>query len=61
MGRGLGKVKTKVINVITNEEFIFESRLAAAKFTGIERKRLNGYMQKGIVYNKTFKFIDMED
>lgn len=58
MGRGKGKRKTIVIDVVTGEEKEFESRLAASKFTGIERKALNGYMGKGIVFKKKYKFVD---
>lgn len=58
MGRGQGKRKTLVINVITGEEIEFESRFEASKFTGIERKVLNGYMNRNGIYKKTFKFID---
>ena len=59
MGRGLGKRKTLVVNIVTGEEIEFESRFDACKYTGIERKCLNGYMHRGGVYNKTFKFIDL--
>lgn len=58
MGRGLNKRKTLVINIVTGEEKEFESRFEACKYTGIERKSLNGYMKRSGVYNKTFKFID---
>lgn len=58
MGRGLNKRKTLVINIVTGEEKEFESRFEACKYTGIERKSLNGYMKRNGVYNKTFKFID---
>lgn len=61
MGRGLGKRKTLVINIITGEGIEFESRHDACKYTGIERKSLNGYMHRGGVYNKTFKFIDISE
>ena len=59
MGRGLNKRKTLVVNIVTGEEIEFESRFDACKYTGIERKYVNGYMHKGLVYNKTFKFIDL--
>ena len=59
MGRGLNKRKTLVVNIVTGEEIEFESRFDACKYTGIERKCLNGYMHRGGVYNKTFKFIDL--
>lgn len=61
MGRGLNKRKTLVVNIITGEEIEFNSRLDACKYTGIERKSLNGYMHRGGVYNKTFKFIDISE
>ena len=44
MGRGLNKRKTLVINIVTGELIEFESRFDACKYTGIERKSLNGYM-----------------
>lgn len=59
MGRGLDKRKTLVVDVTTGKEREFESRLAASKFTGIKRKALNGYMQKGIIFQKKYKFIDL--
>lgn len=59
MGRGNGKRKTLVIDIVTGEEKEFDSRFDACRFTGIERKRLNGYMKKGIVFQKKYKFIDL--
>lgn len=59
MGRGLNKRKTLVINIVTGEEIEFKSRFDACKYTGIEPKYINGYMHRGLVYNKTFKFIDL--
>lgn len=56
---GKDKRKTLVINVVTKEEKEFDSRLDASKATGLERKRVNAYMQQGIVYKKTFKFVDL--
>jgi hypothetical protein len=47
-----------VLNIKTNSKYEFESRFEAAKFTGIERKALNAYIDKGITYKKTFKFLN---
>lgn len=58
MGRGQDKRKTLVVNIVTGEEIICESRFEACKYTGIERKSLNSYMHRGGVYSKTYKFID---
>ncbi|MEG2276122.1 MAG: hypothetical protein RSC09_06450 [Clostridia bacterium] len=54
------KRKTKVINLKTKEEIEYESRFAACKSVGMERKRINAYIEKGIVFQKKYKFIDLD-
>ena len=58
-GRGKGKKETLVIDLLTNEEHICNSRFEACEMTGIERKSLNTYMKKGNTYNKRYKFVDI--
>ena len=56
---GIVKRKTKIINLETKEEIICGSRLSACRVVGIERKRINAYINKGIVFRKKYKFISL--
>lgn len=60
MGRGNHKRKTLVIDIVTGEKNEFDSRFAASKFTGIARKSLNAYIEKGTIFQKKYKFIDLD-
>lgn len=54
------KRKTMVINLETGKEVEYDSRLAACRAVGMERKRINTYIEKGIVFQKKYKFIDLD-
>lgn len=60
MERGSGKRKTLVVNLETKEEIICESRLAASNMVGMDRKYINAYIEKGIVFKKKYKFIGFQ-
>lgn len=55
---GIVKRKTLVINLITGEKVEYESRFAACRSVGMERKRINVYIDKGIIFQKKYKFLD---
>lgn len=56
---GSPKERTLVIDVISNKEYEFESRMDASKFTGVQRKHLNTYMSRNLIYKKQYRFIDI--
>lgn len=55
------KKKVRVVNIRTGVENIEESRFLASKKTGIKRKAINVYIDKGIVFNKTYKYYNVEN
>ncbi|MGL5718065.1 MAG: hypothetical protein ACRCX2_33990 [Paraclostridium sp.] len=58
-GSKLGKHKSisvKMTNINTEEEWIFESCVAASNFLGASRTMASDYARTGKVYKNTYKF-----
>lgn len=55
------KETTVVIDITTDKEYEFKSRKEASEFTGIQRKHLSSYIQRGLIYNKRYKFLNKID
>lgn len=60
MGEKNRKRKTLVINLETKEEIIYASRFEACRAVGMERKRINVYIDKGIVFKRKYKFVNID-
>lgn len=54
------RVKTKVINIITNEELIFDSCIEASNNLGIFKTIVPNYMKTGKTYKGEYRFERVE-